>query len=372
MIRPRAVYRLRHLALACGAPLLIVACHKAADDESDSTAAVVGAQTIVVEPQPFTETIGAIGDVEPRVGHVARLSAPVAARIANVLVAAGQHVAQGQPLVELDQTPFRAATQSAQAALSAAERANERSQRLAAEGILARKDADQTAADLARARADAANAEREEALSVLRAPISGVITQMSATLGASADPSQTLIEIADPSAVDIVFNVTPTDAARVHPGAKVTLSAGQSATGEALGIGSVVDVSGTVDSATRSVAVRVRAPTTRRPLRLGETVFGAIAVETNPSAIVVPLEALVPEGEAFHVFVVDPTGTAHEREVSVGGKTNSVAEITSGLRAGERVVTYGAYGVDDSAKIAPMTPVPAARGTARPPAAGKP
>ena len=106
--------------------------------------------------------------------------------------------------------------------------------------------------------------------------------------------------------------------------------------------------------------MRVRAPTTRRPLRIGETIFGAIAVQTNPAAIVVPLEALVPNGESFRVFVVDPTGTAHARDVTVGGKTDAVAEITSGLRAGERVVTYGAYGVDDSAKIAPMTPIPPA------------
>jgi membrane fusion protein (multidrug efflux system) len=357
----------RHARRILGASLVAVsslgsfACHKApADDESDSTAAVIGAKTIVVQPQAFTETIGAIGSVEPRAGHLARLSAPIAGRVANVLVASGQHVSIGQPLIELDQAPFRAATASAQAALSAAERANERSQRLANEGILPRKDADATAADLAKARADAAAAEREEALSVLRAPIGGVVTQMSATLGASVDPAQPLVEIADPSALDIVFGVTPTEAGRVHPGAKVTLSAGQSATGEALGIGSVVDVSGTVDSASRSVDVRVQAPTTRRPLRIGETVFGAIAVQTNPAAITVPLEALVPNGETFRVFVVDPTGTAHARDVVVGGKTDAVAEITSGLRAGERVVTYGAYGVNDSAKIAPMTPVPAA------------
>ncbi len=349
------------VAIVVMPPLVSIGCHKgAADDESDSTTAVVGAKTVVVEPQAFTETIGAIGTVEPRAGHLARLSAPIAGRVANVLVATGQHVSTGQTLIELDQAPFRAATQSAQAALSAAERANERSQRLANEGILPRKDADATAADLARARADAEAAERAEALSILRAPISGVVTQMSATIGESVDPAQPLVEIADPSAVDIVFGVTPTEAGRVRPGAKVTLSAGQSATGEALGIGSVVDVSATVDSASRSVDVRVQAPTTRRPLRIGETIFGAIAVQTNPAAIVVPLEALVPNGESFRVFVVDPTGTAHARDVTVGGKTDAVAEITSGLRAGERVVTYGAYGVDDSARIAPMTPIPPA------------
>jgi membrane fusion protein (multidrug efflux system) len=157
---------------------------------------------------------------------------------------------------------------------------------------------------------------------------------MSATLGASVDPAQPIVEISDPNALDLLFSVTPTDAARVRPGAKVSVSAGQSATGEPLGIGSVLDVAGTVDTTTRSVAVRVEAPTTRRRLRIGETVFGAIAVGMRPSAIVVPLEALVPEGEEFKVFVVDANSIAHEREVKVGGRTSTVAEIPRRLDRG--------------------------------------
>ena len=343
------------------------ACKKAATAGGDSTATpVVGAKTIVVTPQPFTETLGAIGNVVPRAGHQATLSAPASARVAQVFVTTGQAVQAGQPLIELDQAPFRAALQTAEAALNAAERANERQQRLANEDIVPRKDAEQAAAELAKARADAEAARRSAALSTLRSQIAGVVTRMSATLGAQAEPGQSLVEVSDPGALDVLMNVTPTDAARVHSGAKVALSAGQSANGEALGIGTVVDISGTVDSTSRSVAVRVQAPTTRRPLRIGETIFGAIAVANHAAAIVVPLEALVPDADKFKVFVVDAKGIAHEREVTVGGKTDAVAEITDGLKAGERVVTYGAYGMQDSAKVAPLTPAAAKTDTVKP------
>ena len=64
-----------------------------------------------------------------------------------------------------------------------------------------------------------------------------------------------------------------------------------------------------------------------------------------------PLEALVPNGDDYKLFVVDGNGTAHEREVKVGGKTTTSAEITEGLKAGERIVTFGAYGMQDSAKV---------------------
>jgi RND family efflux transporter MFP subunit len=333
-------------AAGCGA--------KGGDAAGDEAHPVVGARIAVATREPFTETLGAIGIVTARAGRVAALSTPTPARVVRVYVALGQHVGAGQPLVELEQAPFRAALQSTQAALTAAQRAYDRTQRLASEGILPRKDADQAAADLAKAQADVITARRNLELSVLRAPLAGVVTRLTAALGAMADPAQALVEVADPLGLDVLASVTPTDAGRIRIGSKVALSSGQNAAGEPLGIGTVADVAGTVDSTSRSVAVRVQAPTTRRPLRIGETVFADIAVETHPDAVVVPIEALVPEGDGFKVFVVDAAGTAHARPVTVGGRTQKVAEITSGLAAGDRVVTYGAYGVDDGAKIVPL------------------
>ena len=59
----------------------------------------------------------------------------------------------------------------------------------------------------------------------------------------------------------------------------------------------------------------------------------------------------MPDGEGFKVFVVDAENIAHEQPVKVGARTDSTAEITEGLKGGERVVTYGAYGVEDSVKV---------------------
>lgn len=350
----------RHLVAAC---LFVASCTGGGDESASSEAQpVVSVQTTVATAQPFTETLGAIGTVTPRPGHVAALGALQPARITRVLVAAGQRVTAGQTLVELDQAPFHASTQAAEATLAAAERSLERAQRLAAEGILPRKEADQAAAELAKARSDAVAAQRAEQLSTLRAPISGVVTRVNAALGATADVAQPLVEVADPRAVDVIVGVSSAEASRIRAGATVRLSAGQSAAGEPLGVGHVADVGGTVDTANRSVSVRVQAPTTRRPLRIGETVFGDIEVAMHPSAIVIPIEALVPDGEEMKVFVVDGAGVAHERKVAIGGRTERVAEVTSGLTAGERVVTYGAYGLTDSAKVAPLQPAAATKG----------
>jgi membrane fusion protein, multidrug efflux system len=330
--------------------LAFAACRNSGS-EADAPA-LVQVKTAVTGITPFMQTISAIGNVNARSGHLASLSAPAPARIATVYVSVGQKVGAGTALVAFEQAPFRAAAVSAEAALVAAQRNYDRATRLAAAGIIPRKDADLAATELAQANAAAMIARRTAQLAVLHAPISGVVTKLNAPIGASVDLGQTVVEVADLNALDIIFNVSATDAARIAPGAAVTLSAGENASGEALGVGHISDVGGTVDSATRSVSVRALAPPSARALRIGETVFGQIATAVQPRAIVVPVTALVAEGDGYKVFVVVTGNIARARKVTVGRRTETVAEITSGLGAGETVVTDGAYGLEDSVKVA--------------------
>jgi multidrug efflux pump subunit AcrA (membrane-fusion protein) len=99
--------------------------------------------------------------------------------------------------------------------------------------------------------------------------------------------------------------------------------------------------------------------TPSRALRLGESVYGVIAVETRPNAVVIPVEALVPGDEpgSYKVFVVDKGGTARATPVKVGDRTETKIEIVEGLKGGETIVTQGAYGLSDSAKVARPVPV---------------
>jgi membrane fusion protein (multidrug efflux system) len=344
---------------ACALLMSLAGCRKKDAAAEDAAKPVVTAKTATASVEPFTHTTSAIGSVVARPGHYASLSAPSPTRIARVYVSQGQRVGRGQPLVEFEQSQFTAAANAAQAALTAAQRNYERATRLANEGIVPRKDAETAAADLGRARNDAVMAQRALQLSVLRSPVGGVVTRMTAVLGASADPAQVLVEVADPSAFDVALSLGPTEAGVVHPGARVDITAGEKVGGESLGRGTVASVGAAVDTGSRAVQIRVSVATPTRALRLGESVFGQIAVETRPNAVVVPVEALVPGDQPgdYRVFVVDKAGTAHARDVKVGGRTETKVEITDGLTGGETVVTQGAFGVEDSAKVARPVPV---------------
>ncbi|HVH68940.1 MAG TPA: efflux RND transporter periplasmic adaptor subunit [Gemmatimonadales bacterium] len=335
---------------------LVAACRAraSADDESDAkstTQPAVPAETAVAKEQPFARIVRAIGTVTPRPGHFAELAAPGPTRVAHIFATPDQSVAVGDSLVEFERAPFDAAAQSASTALEAAQRSYARAVRLVQAGILPQKDSDQAAAELAQAQVAAVTARRAQQLATLRAPLAGVVTRMTAVLGASVDASQPLVEIVDPKALDVAFNVSPAEAADIRPGDSVAVTS-ESAAGAPLGSGTVTGVAAAVDSLSRAVAVRARLSHPVRPPRVGESLAGRIVTAVQRRAVTVPIAALVPAAEgAFQVFVVDSAGVAHARPVTVGGRSETVAEIASGLSAGERVVTSGAYSVADGARI---------------------
>jgi RND family efflux transporter MFP subunit len=338
----------------------LAACHAAARGDVDAappaapadTQAVVGASTATARLEAFPQVVQAIGTVVPRPGRFAELGAPAPTRVARIYVAAGTRVAEGDTLIEFERAPFDAAATSAEAALASAQHAYARAVRLVAAGILPQKDADQATADLAQAQVAAVTAHRAQQLATLRAPLAGVVTRMSAVLGAPVDGTQPLVAVADPRALDVVFNVAPAEAALIRTGDSVNVTAGEGEQREVLGTAIVHAVGATVDSTSRAVAVRTGLPRSARTLRIGESVFGRIVTAVHPRAVAVPAASLVPAGDGYRVFVVDSAGVAHARPVTVGARGEALVEIVKGVEAGETVVTTGAYGVEDGARIA--------------------
>lgn len=331
-------------------------CHRAGDDAN--TSAEVQAQTALAVEAPFAEEVTTTGVVSPRPDRYAEMGAPAPTRVARILVGAGEPVREGDTLIVFERAPFDAAARSADAALTAAQHAADRAERLVQAGILPRKEGDQAAQALADAQGADVTARRNQELAALRAPFDGTVTRMTAIVGAPVDATQPLVAVADPRALDILFALSPEDAARVHPGDGVRLSAGEGANGDSLGRARIANVGAVVDSLSHNVSARARLLSTIRAPRLGEVVFGRIAVSWHQHAVVIPAAALVPSegGNAFQVFVVDSAGIAHTRPVTVGGRAGGLIEITDGLKAGERVVTTGAYGISDSAHINIATP----------------
>src|SRR2546426_583807 len=198
----------------------------AAADTASSGPAVGGVGTAVAALQPFEQVVTAIGIVTPRPAYFADLSAPGPTRVAHIFVAPGQRVAEGDSLIAFERLPFDAAARSAETALANSERAYARAVRLAQAGILPQKDSDQAAADLAQAQVAAITARRAQQLATLRAPLAGVVTRMTAVLGAPVGANQPLVEGAGVAALGVVFHRRPAQAARIRSGDAITVTTG--------------------------------------------------------------------------------------------------------------------------------------------------
>ena len=68
-------------------------------------------------------------------------------------------------------------------------------------------------------------------------------------------------------------------------------------------------------------------------------------------SLVVPVAAIVREGNETSVFVADG-GKAHRRPIEAGAEDSSLVEVKSGLKAGEQVIVHGQTGLPDGASIA--------------------
>jgi len=86
-------------------------------------------------------------------------------------------------------------------------------------------------------------------------------------------------------------------------------------------------------------------------LAVGTPVRVEIVAEQHPSALMVPVEAILHEDEDSFVMVAGADDKAHKRKVTVGLTTPKMAEITAGLKAGELIIVQGQQGLPDGAAI---------------------
>jgi len=131
-------------------------------------------------------------------------------------------------------------------------------------------------------------------------------------------------------------------------------------------------ISPALDPNSTTVEVWVQAKNTGQQLRPGTTAQISITAQTVHDALVVPASALLDaSGDEAKLMVVDAQSKAKSRDVKTGIKTPQEAQIVSGLKAGEQVVTQGAYGLPDGIKVTIEKPSPAGEEGKNKEAAGK-
>ncbi len=212
----------------------------------------------------------------------------------------------------------------------------------------ARTQASVTAGAVEAAQAALDMARAQYALAAIRSPIAGTVTKRAINDGESVDPATPAFEVIDSASLDLVANVPAGYLDRIKTGDIAVVRV--DAIPDKEFTGGVVQVAPAVDAQTNTVAVRVRLANPGGELKAGLYATAHIAVAIHQNAIVVPDSALVVEADDTFVFVAQGE-KVQKRKVTIGIRGDKRAEITEGLKQGERVVITGAFGLGDGTKI---------------------
>jgi membrane fusion protein (multidrug efflux system) len=296
---------------------------------------------------PLPQSITTVGSL--RSDESVTIRPEVAGRIAAINFQEGQRVAKGAVLVRLDPTINEAEVQQARANLKLARSKYERAVDLAKSNFISGQARDEAENNLRVAEAALALVEARLAKTEIKAPFSGVIGLRSVSVGDYVKEGADIVnlEAIDPLKVD--FRVPEVYLRQVKAGQalQVTLDAYPGKTFE----GRVFAVNPLLDAAGRAVVIRAQVKNADASLRPG--MFARVRLITSESAdsLVVPEQALVPQGTEQFVFrVVD--GRAVRVKVEVGQRRDGKAEVVTGLAAGDVVVAAGQQRLRDGVPVA--------------------
>lgn len=280
-------------------------------------------------------------------GAEASVDAPLPGSVVRVHVGPGDRVSAGTPLATLrsaEGAGSRATVDAAAAAAEAALASERRDRQLFDQGWIAAARLEITAAEArraeaelraARARVGAYGAPGADGLVVVRSPIDGVVTRVSAAPGQFLhDEALQVATVADARRVELVFESPPSAATMLRIG-----DALESAVPGADPISGVVTAIAPVND-NGVVIVRARPSGGLPP---AGTIVSARIISSSPDgSLMLPADAVQSVDGMSSVFVVEATGF-RARPVVTGRTAGDRIEIVSGLTGDESVAGRGAF-----------------------------
>ena len=355
---------MKHVPLAASLVglFLLCACRHEAPEETE-TATPVAVQVEAARSGPIREVIAATGLVTAAPGAELTVTAPEAARIAELPKAEGDRVRAGDLLVRFDipsltagATASRAAIEQAQARVENAKAAAGRVQGLFERGVAARKEVEDAERELREANAALEQAQSASGAAnalvgrtIVRAQFAGVVAKRYHNPGDLVEPgsSDPILRVIDPSHLEVTAAAPVGTLARIAASAPARI---MTPGGDEPIEASVIARPAAVDPGSVTAAVRLR-PSSVSKLTAGMSVQVEILGPEHAAAALVPSAAVIRDGEATIVMTVGADSKAHRNEVEVGVTSPDATEILKGIKSGDRVIVRGQHGLPDGAAI---------------------
>ena len=331
-----------------------------------------GASTVGIATAKQAEipvTIEALGTVTP-VANV-MVQAQVSGVLTQVLFNEGQMVRRGDVLATIDPQPFQIALAQAtgarmrdEAQLEAARVTLKRYQTLLTQDSIARQEVDTQAALVKQLEGTVAIDRSAENTAKLDLGYARIVAPISGRVGLRPVDAGNFVATGSTKGVAVITQLTPIDVefaipqdrvpevqARLKAGAQLPVAAWDRTRTRQLDTGLFLTLDNAVDTTTGTVKAKARYANAEGNLFPNQFVNARLLLRTIGAAIVVPVTALRHGPNGDFVYVLKEGNTVELRNVTRGEATVDVVAITTGLTAGEQVVTEGGDRLKDGARV---------------------
>lgn len=317
-----------------------------------------------------TETLRVPARIEVDEQRVARIGAAVTGRVTQIHTALGQPVRRGELLATLHSTELSTAQLSYLKAQSQAElqrRAVDRAQQLFAADVIGAAELQKRESELSQAQAELYSSRDQlkvlgmpesaieklaemravHSLSSVTATLDGVVIERKLTQGQVVQPADALFTVADLSHVWLVAEVPEQQAAMVKKGEAARAEI--PALNDKQIAGRLIFVADTVNPDRRTVTVRMDVDNPDRLLK--PEMLASMLIRGAPQRrLMAPAAAVLREENKDHLFVRLDEKRFQLRAVVLGQENKGFVPVLEGLKAGEMIVTEGAFHLNNERK----------------------
>lgn len=329
----------------------------------------VSVEVAKAETAKLVDETQSVGSLRSNQGVMLRPE--VGGRVSQVMFKDGQRVKKGQVLVQFDDQLPVAQVMQAKAELSIANANHTRNKELVAQNFISKRSLDESEAALQVAEAKLSLAQVTlQRLKVL-APFDGVAGLRQINVGDYLKDGADMVNVEDIDAVLLDFRLSENFQTKIKPGQKAQVSfdalPGKKFTAVVQAIDPLIDANG------RSIGVRGCIDNRQMQLRPGMFARVSAVFGERENALVIPEEAIVPQGG--RTFVVKLVAGANKDEqiservaVKIGLRQPGKVEILEGLALGDTVVVAGQQRLQKDGTLVKVVDLPKAPGAN----AGKP
>jgi membrane fusion protein, heavy metal efflux system len=317
-------------------------------------------RVLTVQPTTLTRSLRLTGAVAYNSFRTTPVITQVSGPVSRVVVVPGQKVREGEPMLYVaspDYSQLRTNYLKAKDAYALAQMANARAHDLYQHHAIALQIVEQ--AESAEIQAGGDLAAAQAALKVMgvtdpdallkappsfevpvRAPIGGMVVEQDVSAGQLIQPGTTqCFMISDISTVWVLVNIYQKDLPYVRVGDSVVI---QTDTYPEVFHGRISYVAASLDPSTRTLQARIETNNPDAKLKKDMYVVATVNAGTIPDAIALPDAAVLRDNENQpFVYVEASPNQFGRRSVTLGESLNGQTEITSGLKAGDRVIGNG-------------------------------